>query len=394
LGLLAGVLVVLVVLLAAAVAALLVQRATYARSQAELRASEERFRQLTEHAPVMIWTSRPDTSMDYFNRRCLDFTGLPMEGLLGTGWLDAVHPDDVQKCRAVYMPAFEHRSAFQMEYRIRSAAGTYKWVLDLGVPNYDAVGGFTGYIGTTIDITDRRNSEDALRESEAILQSSTRRIHDLAGRLIVSQESERARVARDLHDDLSQQLAGLSIALSSLKRRASTTEGASRIEDEIAVLQSRAFEAAEHVRLISHGLHPTALEHVGLVAALSSHCAELQRHRGLEVSFAATGSFAATNDETALCLYRVAQEALRNVVTHAGARRVEVRLLDEGDRIELTIADDGKGFHIVDARDRNRGLGLISMSERVKLVGGTVSVTTEINRGTTVHVHLARPVAA
>lgn len=356
-------------------------------------ASEERFRQMAEHAPVMIWTSRPDSTLDYVNRRCVEFSGRPMQDLLGTGWLDGVHPDDVQKCQDIYMPAVARRAPFQMEFRLRNAAGAYHWVLDLVVPKYGALGAFTGYIGTTIDITDRRNSEDALRESEAILQASNRRIRDLAGRLIVSQESERARVARDLHDDLSQQLAGLSIALSTLKRRAGATEGADRLEDEIAVLQSRAFEAAENVRHISHGLHPTALEHVGLVAALSSHCAELQRHRGVEVSFAASGSFAATNGETALCLYRVAQEALRNVVTHANARRVDVRLLEEDDRVELSIVDNGKGFNIVEARERTRGLGLISMTERVRLVGGEVAVTTEINRGTTVHVQFARPVA-
>ena len=108
---------------------------------------------------------------------------------------------------------------FSPEYRLRHADGSYRWLLATGVPRYEADGTFAGYIGCDVDITERKNADDRIRESQAALESSHREIHYLAGRLIEAQDAERARIARDLHDDVSQQLAGVSIAFSGLKHR-------------------------------------------------------------------------------------------------------------------------------------------------------------------------------
>ena len=180
-------------------------------------------------------------------------------------------------------------------------------------------------MGTKVDITERKLAEDAIRESQAVLDASHREIHDLAGRLIASQEVERARIARDLHDDLSQQIAGLSIALSAIKRQVAGMPDAADLASDVSSVQQRAVALAENVRDLSHDLHPSVLEHAGLVAALTAHCAEIERHQRVAVTFSADGDFKSTSADTALCLYRVAQEGLRNVVTHANARRAEVR---------------------------------------------------------------------
>ena len=168
---------------------------------------------------------------------------------------------------------------------------------------------------------------------------------------------ERARIARDLHDDLSQQLAGLSIALSGVKRRVGALPGTGDLQGDLSSLQQRTLALAENIRHLSHDLHPSVLEHAGLVAALSAYCAEIQSRHTVALTFSVDGEFDSTGDDVALCLYRVAQEALRNVVTHADARHAEVRLRRVGDRAELTIADDGKGFEIVHARRSAKGLG-------------------------------------
>ena len=126
------------------------------------------------------------------------------------------------------------------------------------------------------------------------------------------------------------------------------------------------------------------LRHAGLVAALTSYCAELERSHGTRLTCSAEGDFASIAPEVALCLYRIAQEALRNVIAHAGASRADVRLLRSGDHAEITIADDGKGFDVARSLERGKGLGLVSIPERVRLAGGTVSFEAEPSKGTRV----------
>jgi len=238
-----------------------------------------------------------------------------------------------------------------------------------------------------------RRVENALVNSEAVLQASNREIQDLAGRLIASQEAERTRIARELHDDLSQQIAGLSIALSSVKRRIGP--GAKDIGDlvgDVSSLQQRTLTLAEHIRNLSHDLHPSALQHAGLVAALTAHCAQIEGQQPAPIRFTAAGDFESVTPPIALCLYRVAQEGLRNVVTHARASRVDVRLARTGDHVELTIADDGQGFDAGERRKRRKGLGLVSINERVRLVGGMVNISAEPGKGTRLQVEI--PLAA
>ena len=213
-----GALLILVAIEAAAIGALLVQRTRRARAERVLREGEERFRFMADRAPVIIWTARPDTTLDFVNRTCVEFTGRPLEKLLDEGWLDIVHPDDVDHAVGTYVPAFEARRPFVFEYRVRRADGEYAWLLATGVPKYGPDSDFVGYIGCDIDISERKAAEDQIRESQAALAESNREIQHLAGRLIEAQEAERARIARDLHDDVSQQLAGLSIAFSGLKQ--------------------------------------------------------------------------------------------------------------------------------------------------------------------------------
>ncbi len=238
------------------------------------------------------------------------------------------------------------------------------------------------------DSTDRRQAEELIRESQAALEDSNREVQQLAGRLIGAQEAERGRIARDLHDDVSQQIAGLAIALSSLKRRVTATSADTALLDDVVHLQQRTNTLAEHVRHLSHDLHPGVLRHAGLEAALASFVADLQRHHALDVTCDTEGDFTTLDADVALCLYRVAQEALRNVVTHASATRASVTLQRVGEMTELTVVDDGQGFDIVSTRQRREGLGLISMGERARMIGGTVSVVTELSRGTRVRMQV------
>jgi PAS domain S-box-containing protein len=379
-----GALLILVGIQAVAIVAFLVQRTRRIQVEWDLREREERSRLTADCAPVMIWTARPDTTLDYLNRTCVQFTGLPLEKLRDEGWLDAVHPEDRDYCAGIYRPAFEARTSFFMEYRMRRADGVYRWLLASGVPKYRTDGSFEGYIGCDVDITERKEAEARTLESRTALEASHREVQHLAGRLIEAQDAERARIARDLHDDVSQQLAGVSIALSGLRHRLDGLQVSEDLRADLRAVHKRTATLAENIRQVSHDLHPTVLRHAGLVAALNSYCADLQRTHTTRLTCSAAGDLASIAPVSALCLYRIAQEALRNVIAHAAASRAEVRVLRTGDKVEMTIADDGKGFDVESSIERSKGLGLVSITERVRLAGGTLSVVAESSKGTRV----------
>jgi PAS domain S-box-containing protein len=371
-------------ILVAAIAGLLVQRTRRSRTERALRERNERLRLIVEQTPAMVWTMRPDSTLDFLNRTCMTFSGLPIEKLLDDGWLDAVHPDDRDRCVGIYVPAVEARRPFLAEYRLRHADGSYRWLLATGVPKYEADDSFSGYIGCDVDITERKNAEDQIRASQAALEASHQEIQYLAGRLIEAQEVERARIARDLHDDVSQQLAGVSIAFSGLKQRLGEYHVSEELRQELVELQQQTLRLARNVRQLSHDLHPAVLQHLGLVKGLTSYCGELGRAHGVTMTSTAEGDFGAITPDAALCIYRIAQEALRNVIAHAGASHADVRLLQIGDQAQITIADDGRGFDATNRVERDTGLGLVSMSERARMIGGTVSIVSALNQGTRV----------
>lgn len=245
-----------------------------------------------------------------------------------------------------------------------------------------------------VDVSERQDAMLRIRDSQSNLESSHREIQKLAGRLIEAQETERARVARDLRDHVSRELAEMWSEIGELKQRLAEARVSEELEWELSGLQARITGLGQNVRHLSHGLHPTVLQHGGLVAALKVHCAELQRtvsSPGTQFTCSADGDFGSVPEDSALCLYRVAQEALRNVICHACASRASVQLERARDWAEMTIADDGRGFDLARSLERCEGLGLMSIQERVRLVGGSVTIDTAWNRGTRVRVRIPAP---
>jgi signal transduction histidine kinase/ligand-binding sensor domain-containing protein len=235
------------------------------------------------------------------------------------------------------------------------------------------------------EIAERKHVEEAL-------VAGNRQIQDLAGRLITAQEEERTRIARELHDDVTQQLAALSISLGGVKRRLGPQLADGHLE--LADLQQQALAASEAIRNLSHDLHPTVLRHFGLVAALKGNCAEFANQRKMEVAFHADDDLQEIAADVSLCLYRVAQEALHNIGRHAAAHRVEVALsCDPPDVLELKITDDGQGFELADAQ-KHGGLGLVSIDERVRLIAGVVRIRSGRGQGTELVVRVPLRVGA
>jgi signal transduction histidine kinase len=219
------------------------------------------------------------------------------------------------------------------------------------------------------------------RRTEVLLRATSDRNRELAAGLIRAQEEERTRIARELHDDVGQRVASLSIGLSSVKRKVGREpEG---VGTELAALQRETMSLSRDLRNLSHELHPGALEHVGLVEALRTRCEELTVTSGVRTRVVVDGWSDDVPYDIAVCLYRVAQEALRNVAAHANARTAEIRLIRQNGNVVMRVTDDGRGFDSTSAPAKY-GLGLVSMGERVQMLSGTFDVSAAPNGGTTV----------
>lgn len=229
-----------------------------------------------------------------------------------------------------------------------------------------------------------RGAERTLRDSETILRSNRREATVLAGRLLAAQESERRRIARDLHDNLGQKLSLLCIEIGRLSARTRTVSPA--LDEAIASLSERANDIMSDVHCLSHDLHPPKLELLGLPQAIASLCRDMTSRFSVRIEFRQSVEGPSISASAALCLFRVTQEALQNVVKHSGARAAMVRLTQTRQTIRLHVADDGKGF----ARSSNDGvgLGLQSMRERVHMAGGRIVIRSVPGQGTRVAVTL------
>ena len=340
-----------------------------------LRESEGRFRTMADAAPVMIWIAAPDKLCTFFNKPWLEFTGRTLEQEAGNGWADGVHPEDLNQCVATYYSCFDARRSFRMEYRLRRADGEYRWLLDNGTPLYNGAD-FSGYIGSCIDITDFKQTQQSLQEHRLQLQRLT------AG-LLASQEDANRVLARELHDVFSQELAAIQLEIHFVKAELNSNEELTRRLSEIG---RKLGDLATNLHRTSRELHPAIVEELGLVPALKQECRAFQERLGIKTRFRANGSPAALSRDGRLCLYRIAQESLRNIGKHArDAREVRMSFAGNGQGVSLMITDSGSGFDI-DAVSKKGGLGLISMEERVRSVGGTLSIQSARTKGTTIQV--------
>jgi PAS domain S-box-containing protein len=229
------------------------------------------------------------------------------------------------------------------------------------------------------DITDARRAAEAVRETERRLLQSSREIRSLAAQLITAQESERRRISILLHDDISQSVASMGLAISRLKRKLPTSNA--EITLELDRLGTQVQDLTSQIRQLSHQLHPEILEHVGLVKALRSHVAEFSSDHKMPVKFSADVETFAIPPEVAACLYRVALEALRNVLKHSGAGSAVVAIKEQDGFLELTVSDSGHGFDVDKVR-HGSGLGLVSSEERIRLLQGTFEITSNMQTGT------------
>jgi PAS domain S-box-containing protein len=359
-----------------------------AERTAELDRQRRFLRQVIDVDPNFIFAKDREGRFTLVNQAVADAYGTTVEELIGKRDADfARDRKEAEHFRSVdleVMDTLEER--FIPEERITDSTGRVRWLQTVKRPLRDEGGRATQMLGSATDITDRREAEAKLRKSEAALRQNQRELRLLAGRLLTAQEDERRRLAREMHDDLTQRLAGIAMQAGRLERPAVLrSDAAPALAREI---RSALAQLSRDVNALSRRLHPSLLEDLGLVDAIRAECATFSQQVGIDVRFSSTDLEHEVDLDTSLALYRITQEALRNVAKHARTREALVALAAGDRELVLTIEDAGVGFDKGAAR--SVGLGLASMGERARLIQAELSVDSKPGGGTIVQVRVPR----
>jgi PAS domain S-box-containing protein len=340
------------------------------------RADEKEVWRFLDTIPAMIWIVDANGRCVFVNRVWLAFAGRRLDQELEDGWAESIHPEFREQALTAVREASAGRHSFRLEFRLKCGEGEYRWLRLNGTPQYDENGEFTGMIGAGTDITGNLSKEAELL--------------DLSGRLIKAHEEERSRIARELHDDLSQQMALLSTDLDQLAQQAARSSP--EISRGFGKAQRRAQSVFSELHRLSYEIHPSKLDRLGLAAASLSLCREVSKQQNLRLEFSFKDVPEPLPRDISLCLYRVIQESVRNIVKHSGAVQAEVELTGSPSEIRLRILDAGVGFN-PDRVGEKGGLGLLSMRERLRLVRGTMVIESQPLRGTRITATVPLPVA-
>lgn len=347
-------------------------RNSQARLSSTLRHREQELSELLDHTPDIVIRLDRGFRFTYVNARTAQVAGIPPEAFIGKTSSEIGLPQElIDLWMQPTRRAFDTGQVKTLEFSYPSPGGATEWE-ERFIPEFAPDGAVESLLIIGRDITERKRLE-------RLAESSRDEIRALAASLMTAQEEERRRVSRELHDQTCQQLASLAIDIAGLAAEPTLPEAVRR---SLRSLQARVVRTAEETRHISHELHPSVLDDLGVAASLEELCAQFSG-RGTQINMQISrGALRATlSREIASCLYRIAQESLQNVVKHAGARHATVKLKSQKEKMQLTVEDDGVGFDPAAVRAHG-GLGLIGMEERARLVNGILSISTGPRLGT------------
>lgn len=325
------------------------------------------FRALADYAPLVIWTTDAQGRCTFINRFWRKLTGRDPRRDLGDRWARALHPDDQARAVSDLATAVETQSICEAEYRVRRPKGQYAWILDRGIPTFGPDGCFSGHIGTCVDITARKTTEAKIDS------------------LLTGLETERKRIALELHDDLGQKLALLSVALTEMERPAHSSPEI--IRRKLRKARALVDDIASEAYLISQKLYPAILSHLGLIPALRRLCRDVSAQTKITVEFVSSQSHLEPPAEVSVAFFRIVQECLSNLAKQGATSAARVELLHTSNRIRLVIQSSGGGVDVDDALSSSE-LGLVSVGERARMIGGELLITTGPSQGTRIDVRV------
>ncbi len=340
-----------------------------------LTESEARFRAVFERAPLGIGLFDLQGRFLSANKVFQEMLGYAEDELRGKPIAEISHADDRQRTMEVFQEmASGRQEGYQMEKRYRRKTGQYLWARVTASLVHDSEGQPLYAVGMVEDITQRRQAETRLQESQETLRH-------LASQLMSAQEDERKRISGELHDELGQALLVLKLQTREIEKGLAPEE--QRLREECQGMLANLDQVVDKVRRLSHDLSPMILEDLGLSAALKHMLREFSKHNHLECEFQEIDIDELFPQEAQVAIYRIFQECLTNIGKHSQATRLEVAIAKGPDRVSFLIRDNGKGYR-VEARRRGQGLGLVAMEERARMVGGDLSVQSREGQGATI----------
>ena len=349
-----------------------------------LQASQARYESLYQDAPDMFASVSVETgNVVQCNKTLVQVTGYHRNELMGYSVRDLHSPSCWPQLDEAFKRVGSDGHVRDVELQLQCKGGRTLYV-SLSMAAIRDEKDNLYYRSTWRDITTRKRAAAVLDEKQAELERGRRELQALAGRLLTVQEDERRRVSRELHDDLNQRLAVLTVEIERLYQR--LPPSSREVVDRLRELRDHVVDLSDAVHDLAYQLHASVLDDLGLPVALESYLVDYRRQESIEVELTEAGLTAPIPTDTASCLYRVAQEALRNVARHARASCVSVSLDDEDGGVRMVIADDGIGF---DASTKDRvgsRLGIVGMQERVRLVDGRFALESQPGVGTRVDV--------
>jgi PAS domain S-box-containing protein len=334
-----------------------------------LRESEERYRLAIQAGRMYAFDWDVVTDVIVRSEESTHIFGLTVEPIRLTKHelLARVHPEDRTTFINSIVECTPESPNTQISYRLLRPDGSVLWLERAGHAFFDEQGRMVRMVGMVADITERKLAEEVL--------------FIVSQKLIEAQEEERTRIARELHDDVGQRLSLLAVHLDRLKQSRPTS--AAELGLQIGEVHEQVMDLASDVQALSHQLHSPKLDYLGLAAAAASFCRELSDRHSVKIEFHSENIPKELPKEISLCLFRVLQEALQNAIKHSGSRQFQVSLRGGTNELELTVHDSGTGFK-PEVSIKGRGLGLTSMKERLKLVGGKLSIDSKPQHGTTI----------
>jgi PAS domain S-box-containing protein len=346
------------------------------RALEALRDSEELLRIAIEAGPMYAFDWDPETDVVHRSQKSAPILDLPVGDAQHTKreLIEAMHPDDREQYVTITHSLTPEKPSYKVVFRFKRTDQKVIWLEESGRAFFEPDGKISKIVGMTSDVTEARQAESVLRE--------------LSGRLISSQEEERRRVARELHDHIGQELALLCVQAQRIDSGLSDEEHTTRAD--VHELYKRIKEIATDVSKLSHRLHSSELDFLGLSAAAERLCRDFANQHGIDLDYHITNVPPRLDSGKSLCFYRVLQEALQNVAKHSHATRVVVELLGKENQLILKVSDNGSGFEIDKVRFES-GLGLVSIRERLHLIGGRYTLTSKIGHGTTLTASVAIP---
>lgn len=356
------------------------------RIHIELQREQNFTAAVLESAAALVLVTDMEGRIVRFNEACRRLSGYSFEDVRGKPAWDALAPpEEADALKQLYTELAESRAAREHEDYWVARSGRRHLISWHSAVVRESPNAASNVVRVGVDVTAVRRAEEALQESERMLRRSQEDLRALTAGLLRVQEEERRRLARELHDDIGQRLAALSIQVELLHRPGGVSPD--ELERKLRELAKQIEALAEDLRRTAHDLHPFTLAHVRLDSALRAYCEEFSHLRRIKVRFTARALPAgAIPPAVALCAYRVIQEALGNIAKHAGVEQAMVSLGVSDKTLHISIRDEGSGFELDQAR--GKGLGLVSMEERVRHLGGTFSIVPKPGDGTVIEIRI------